>query len=126
GVFGVNYRQPRELAGAEERVLLALAHRAAVAIENARLYTESEQRLHELEALYRADETLHRSLRLNDVLRSLVDVASEVLLAERTSVHIWDPQRQQLTVAASNGYSPESVSFALSSGEDFAAEELMD
>jgi len=125
GVFGVNYRQPRELSGAEERVLLALAHRAAVAIENARLYTESEQRLHELEALYRADETLHRSLRLNDVLRSLVDVATEVLRADRTSVHIWDPQRQELAVAASNGYSPESVSFALSSGEDFAAEELM-
>jgi GAF domain-containing protein/anti-sigma regulatory factor (Ser/Thr protein kinase) len=125
GVFGVNYRQPRELSGAEERVLLALAHRAAVAIENARLYTESEQRLHELEALYRADETLHRSLRLTDVLHSLVDVARDVLGADRTSVHIWDSQRQQLKVAASNGYSPESIAVTLSSTEDFAADELM-
>ena len=125
GVFGVNYRQSRELAGAEERVLLALAHRAAVAIENARLYAESEQRWRELEALYRADETLHRSLRLSDVLRSLVDVASDVLRADRTSVHIWDPQRQQLAIAASNGYSPESIAAPLKSPEDFAAEDLM-
>src|SRR5919199_2758744 len=125
GVFGVNYRQPRELSGAEERVLLALAHRAAVAIENAQLYTESEQRLQELEGLYRADETLHRSLRLNDVLRSLVDVATDVLRADRSSVHIWDVERQELVVAAANGYGPESISVPLIAGEGFVAEDLM-
>src|SRR4029077_17114741 len=38
GVFGVNYRKARKLTGDEQRVLLALAHRAAVAIENAQLY----------------------------------------------------------------------------------------
>src|SRR5438445_13127413 len=53
GVFGVNYRQQRDLAGEEQRVLLALAHRPAVAIENARLYADSESRRKELEALYR-------------------------------------------------------------------------
>src|SRR5207302_8122116 len=71
GVFGVNYRQQRPLAGAEERVLLALAHRAAVAIENARLYAESEQRRHDLEALYRTDEVPHCSVRLGDVLEAV-------------------------------------------------------
>jgi GAF domain-containing protein len=125
GVFGVNYRQPRELSGEEQRVLLALAHRAAAAIENARLYAESEQRLHELEALYRADETLHSSLRLNGVLRSLAEVASEVLHADKTSVHMWDPQRQQLVVAASTGYSPETTSLPLSAGEDMVVNEVM-
>ncbi len=118
GVFGVNYRQPRTLAGDEERVLLALAHRAAVAIENARLFAESQQRLHELEALYRADETLHGSLRLNDVLDSLADVAVDVLLADKTSVHVWDRDREQLVVAASRGYSQETVSQPLEPGTD--------
>jgi len=125
GVFGVNYREPRRLAGEEERVLLALAHRAAVAIENARLYAESERRLHELEALYRADETLHSSLRLNDVLRSLVEVARDVLSADRTSVHVWDPQSHQLVVAAANGYSPESIFFPLSAREELVIEDLI-
>jgi GAF domain-containing protein len=118
GVFGVNYRQQRSLAGEEERVLLALAHRAAVAIENARLYTESEERLHELEALYRADETLHRSLRLDDVLRALAEVARDVLRADKSSVYMWDPERQQLLTAASHGYSEETTSQPLIPGED--------
>jgi GAF domain-containing protein len=118
GVFGVNYRQQRSLAGEEERVLLALAHRAAVAIENARVYAESEERLKELEALYRADETLHRSLRLDDVLTALVEVARDVLHADKASVHMWDPDHHHLVVAASYGYSPETTSQPLIPGED--------
>ncbi|HET6315741.1 MAG TPA: GAF domain-containing protein [Chloroflexota bacterium] len=118
GVFGVNYRQPRTLVGDEEKVLLALAHRAAVAIENARLFTESQQRFHELEALYRADETLHGSLRLDDVLEALADVAVDVLQADKTSVHVWDRDRQQLVTAASRGYSHETVVQTLEPGTD--------
>src|SRR5437588_109887 len=91
GALGVNYQQPRDLSTEEERVLLALAHRAALAIETAQLYTESERRRHDLEALYRADETLHSSLRLDDVLRSLVDVANDVMNAEKISIAILDP-----------------------------------
>jgi signal transduction histidine kinase len=43
GVFGVNYMQPRRLDAEEQRVLLGLAQRAALAIENARLYEQSQQ-----------------------------------------------------------------------------------
>jgi GAF domain-containing protein len=125
GVFGVNYRQPRELSGGEERVLLALAHRAAVAIENAQLYTESERRRHDLEALYRADETLYSSLRPDDVLRSLVDVATSVMDADKISVTIWDPQQQQLVTAAAHGYSPESTVDPLMTGQDLATEDVL-
>jgi len=120
GVFGVNYLQPRSLAGDEERVMLALAHRAALAIENARLFAKSEQRLQELEALYRADETLHRSLRLDDVLRALADVARDVLAADKTSVYVWDADRAHLITAASYGFSEESIATPLSSGDDLA------
>ena len=125
GVFGVNYRQPRALAGDEERVLLALAHRAALAIENARLYSESEQRLHELEALYRADETLHGSLRLDDVLQALADVATDVLHADKTSVHMWDEN----TAPGGGGISrlqPETISQPLAPGEDLIIGEQWD
>jgi len=41
GVFGVNYCQPRDFTGAEERLLVALAERAAVAIANAREYQQA-------------------------------------------------------------------------------------
>src|SRR6266700_1615025 len=42
GVFGVNYCHPRTFTGAEERLLLALAQRAAVAIANARQYQQAQ------------------------------------------------------------------------------------
>jgi signal transduction histidine kinase len=126
GVFGVNYRQPRTLAGDEERVLLALAHRAAVAIENARVFAESQQRLHELEALYLADQTLHGSLRLDDVLQALADVATHVLGADKTSVHVWDAERAELVVAASRGYSADSIATALVPGVDLVLDDPAD
>jgi signal transduction histidine kinase len=118
GVFGVNYRTPRKLSGEEERVLSALAHRAAVAIEHARLYHESERRLLELEALYRADETLHRSLRLDEVLRSLGEVAHEVLIADKTTVNVWDAERQELIGSTAIGFSAETTDVPLVAGVD--------
>ncbi|MBV9577057.1 MAG: GAF domain-containing sensor histidine kinase [Chloroflexi bacterium] len=118
GVFGVNYLAPRKFSGEEERVLLALAHRAAVAIEHARLYHESERRLQELEALYRADETLHRSLRLDEVLRSLAEVAHEVMSADKTIVSIWDAERQELVCGAAIGFSAETTEVPLVAGVD--------
>ncbi len=125
GVFGINYRQQRVLAGEEERILVALAHRAAVAIQNARLYAESEQQRHELEALYRADEALHRSLRLDDVLCALADVAHDVLHADKTSVHIWDAERKHLVVAASHGYGAETIAQPLIPGEDMIVDDML-
>jgi GAF domain-containing protein len=118
GVFGVAYRTLRPLSGDEERVMIAMAHRAAVAIENAQLFAESERQLHELEALYRADETLHRSLRLDDVLEALVQVATDVLRADKSSVYIWDDDQRHLVIAASLGYGPETVAEPLDPGED--------
>lgn len=123
GVFGVNYRQQRVLAGEEERVLLALAHRAAVAIENARLYTDSEARRHELEALYRADETLHSSLRLDDVLRALVDIAVDVVHADKSSVHVLDEDHRVLVTHAQRGYSDATSRITLRLGEDLVLDD---
>jgi GAF domain-containing protein len=112
-------------AGDEERVAAGAGHRAALAIENARLYFESEQRLHELEALYRA-MTLHGSLRLNDVLRALADVATDVLHADKSSVHMWDADRRQLVAVAAHGYGPQTTSQPLIPGEDLIIDGLAD
>ncbi len=125
GVFGVNYRTPRRLSGEEERVLLGLAHRAAVAIEHARLFQESERRLLELEALYRADETLHRSLRLDEVLQSLAEVAHDVLVADKTTVNLWDADRRELIGGAAIGFSAETMATSLAAGVDLPLDNVL-
>jgi len=68
-----------------------------------------EQRTLSLEALYRADEELYRSLRLDEVLDALVDVAAQVLKADKSFVHVWDPEREQLVVVATRGISPATL-----------------
>jgi PAS domain S-box-containing protein len=73
------------------------------------LRTAAEHRLREVEALYEADEVLHRSLRLESVLRGLVDVATEILGADKTSVLVWDERRERLVPGATRGFRPESV-----------------
>jgi signal transduction histidine kinase len=78
-----------------------------LAIANARLYTQTEQRSREMEALYRADEALHASLKLEDVLQALVDVATDILAADKTAVMVWDERRTRLEARAGRGFSPE-------------------
>jgi signal transduction histidine kinase len=43
GVFGMDYCQPRSFSPEDTRLCMALAQRAAIAIENARLYEQAEQ-----------------------------------------------------------------------------------
>jgi signal transduction histidine kinase len=116
GAFGVSFLQPRRFDEEEKRLLLALGQRAGLAVQNARLYGEADQRLRELDALYRADEALHRSLRLDDVLQALADVAVDVLGADKTSVHIADGTGKYLVQAAAVGYAPETLAIVLEPG----------
>jgi two-component system nitrate/nitrite sensor histidine kinase NarX len=67
GVFGVFYCQPHQFSGAEERLLEALAQRAALAIENAHEHQEAQ---------YTA--TLHERQRL---ARELHDAVTQTLFA---------------------------------------------
>jgi len=80
---------------------------------------EIEQRTQELEALYRADEELYRHLRLDEVLQALVDIAVDILQANKSSLMVWDAERERLVVRAAHGFSPETMaqmSFALGEG----------
>jgi signal transduction histidine kinase len=61
GVFGLNYCQARTFSADEKRLFTALAQRAAIAIENARLYEQAEQAA-TLEERQRLARELHDSV----------------------------------------------------------------
>jgi PAS domain S-box-containing protein len=77
--------------------------------ERVQLRAEAARRLRELEALYEADETLHRSLQLEDVLQALANLATYILEADKTSVLVWDESHERLIPGATRGFRPESV-----------------
>jgi signal transduction histidine kinase len=88
-------------------------------LENARLFSQAEQRRKELEALYRADAELYQHLRLDDVLQALVDIAADILQADKSSLMVWDDRRERLVVRVAHGFDPKTMAqmtFAMGEG----------
>jgi nitrate/nitrite-specific signal transduction histidine kinase/PAS domain-containing protein len=70
---------------------------------------EIQHRHQELQALYQADRELSRHLELDAVLQSLVDVAVDVLKADKSSLMVWDSAKERLIVRAAHGFRPETL-----------------
>ena len=62
------------------------------------------ERTRELESLYQADETLYRSLRLDDVLQALVDVSADVVGVDKATVMALNGDGQGLLVRVARGF----------------------
>jgi GAF domain-containing protein len=89
-------------------LLVAFANQAAIAIENARLYEQAQERMRELEALHRADTELYQHLSLDEVLNTLVDIGVDILKADKSSLVVWDENQQRLVARVVRGFSPET------------------
>lgn len=67
------------------------------------------ERTRELESLYRADETLYASLRLDDVLHGLADAAADVLGTDKSIVFTPDESGGRLVVRVARGFGVRPV-----------------
>jgi signal transduction histidine kinase len=109
GVISLYFHEPRTFEDEDVGLANAFAAQVAAALETARLRAETEQRTRDVEALYRADDLLHRSLQLEDVLGALIDVSMDILQADKASVMVWDAQHEHLVPGALRGFSAESA-----------------
>lgn len=76
----------------------------------------------DLEALYSADEKMLRVLTLDQVLQALVDVAVEILQADKSAVFTQTEPHGEFTVRVSRGFNPETIpSLHLAESENIAA-----
>jgi HAMP domain-containing protein len=73
-------------------------------------YAQLEQRVtdrtRELTVLYRADEELLSHLQLDDLLEALVGIAVGILKADKSSLLVFDKERNRLVVGAAQGFNP--------------------
>jgi nitrate/nitrite-specific signal transduction histidine kinase len=99
----------REFSPQDVELLTSISGQIGVAVENARLFGQAEQRMRELEALYRADEDMVRHLDLNEVMQTLVNVAVDILRADKSALIVWDAQHRRLVVGAARGFSTETL-----------------
>ena len=70
---------------------------------------ETERRRQELEALLSADERMQHYLHEDQVLQALVDVAVEILKAEKSAVFLWDEKREQLAARVARGFRSAAI-----------------
>jgi len=68
-----------------------------------------ETRNEEIQALYEADERILRNVSLNQVFQTLVDVAVDMLHADRSVVFAWDERQTKVVPRVSHGFSPETL-----------------
>jgi PAS domain S-box-containing protein len=107
GMISAQSYQP-EVYTAEDKVLLEmLAAHAAAALENARLYQETEQRLRELSQLFETSAALSTSLDLDTVLRTIAEHAATALSAEGCAISAWDRERDALVTLLDYSADPD-------------------
>ncbi|HEY1512231.1 MAG TPA: GAF domain-containing protein [Gaiellaceae bacterium] len=79
GALNVRTREPRAFSDDEVELLLAIAAQVAQSIEHAKLYSEAQRRVHELEALARISEAVQDSLYLEESLEAIVKTTMDAL-----------------------------------------------
>ncbi len=86
GFLAFSHSQPARFTAEGLMLARAVADQAAVAIANAQLFGQTQRQARDMDALLRADAELFGSLNLDSVLQSLVDVAVDVLGADKSLV----------------------------------------
>ncbi len=115
-VIGVLDLQSKELNAFTRHDVMAmetLAGHVTAALENARLYEESQRRLREVNSLLEVSRNVTSTLELDEVLRRVIETAIATIgPAEKGTLHLLDEEWEELVVRASVGFSPETIAMS--------------
>ncbi|HYO48487.1 MAG TPA: HD domain-containing phosphohydrolase [Chloroflexia bacterium] len=93
----------------ELALLQGLAHQAAQAISNARLYEDAQRRIKQVQALRNIDIAITGSHDLRATLNVVLGQVREQLGVDAAAVLLLDPHTQMLSFAAGNGFRSEAI-----------------
>jgi len=120
GMLSVQSYQPYAYTGENQESLEMLAAHAAVAIENARLYAETLQRLKELEAVNHISTALRSAQTVDEMLPSLLDETLQVLDSNSGVIWLYDPAGGVLRERAARGWFTTIQENPVKSGDGIA------
>jgi GAF domain-containing protein len=103
GVLEASSSYHDAFSAADERLIVTVARQLAVAIENARLYQETERRLTEVSTLYRLARQVNTSLDVQDRLNSIVWLLKQAMGCRSCSIALLDPINDVLEIRAEAG-----------------------
>src|SRR5437588_295819 len=90
GALNIRTVEPRAFTDAEIELLLAIAAQVAQSIQHARLYSDAQRRVDELEALARISEAVSESLYLEESLAAIVHTTMDALGATGAALVLED------------------------------------
>lgn len=120
GMLSAQSYQPHTYTEEDQSLLEMLSAHAAVAIENARLYNETHQRLTELEMVNRISTTLREAQTVSEMLPRLLDETLSVLQSDAGAIWLYDSSRHVLKEAISRGWFAGMNEWPIAPGEGIA------
>jgi PAS domain S-box-containing protein len=121
GALGLfNLHPDRPFPDEHVELTQAIAQMAAIAVKNARLYAEVNQRAGEAQALMQTARSISVSLDLDTVLNLIAEQAMALTKADGSRIHLYDPDEGILRcLVARDPKDQEMLSVQLKPGEGF-------
>ncbi len=111
GMLSAAFVEPHRFSDTEVELLSAFADQAAIVIENARLYTQTDEELRRqvdaLSSLQRVSREINETLDLKHILHLVLDEASRLGQATGGAVMLRDAESGELQIELCAGYSEE-------------------
>jgi signal transduction histidine kinase len=108
GFLSLSHNEPDRYSPRQAELTFALANQAAVAIENARLYSATKQHANELETLFAVQQAITSHLEPDAVLQLIADEARRLTDSRLSLVYL--PDGENLRIAVLSGeYGPDII-----------------
>jgi len=121
GCISVESPEPNAFNEFDERLVTTLSAQAAVAIENARLFTQTKHRLEQVSVLHQIDMVISSSADLRNILEFVLEHVLKQLNVHAADVLLLDSATMTLKFAHGKGFhSRRMVGFSLRLGENHA------
>ena len=103
GVISVESEDPDAFTAADEKLLITLAGQAGVALENARLYTETRRQLDQLAAMAKVSAALRRATNRDEMVPVVLNEVASLLSACGVALAFHDAAADKIVYEAGNG-----------------------
>ncbi len=130
GVLDIQTRLPRKFSQEEIGFAETVCGQVAIAIDNARLYGETDEKLREkvsqLTTLQRVSASIGSSLDLDQVLDMIVRHAAELSNADKAAIFKLDEEAQEILVVARYNISDEYKTLRIAAREGSLGQSILD
>jgi GAF domain-containing protein len=124
GILGVLSMEANAFSSQDERLLTLFANQAAVALENARLFEETQQRTQRQEALYSISTSLGSMQTVAELCELVVRAGKERLGYSHLGIFLLDPLTGDRVLQVQTGWDEASLIERLHTGEGLSEQAL--